>query len=69
MKRKIELTHEQIDLLINCLWMASSDYNKQFEEMNIKFPQEERETKQYWFNKSNKIYDLAQDIKNGEFDV
>jgi len=68
MKRTFEFTQEQVDLIINCLYMASSDYNKQFEAMNIKFPHEEKETKLYWFNKSNFVWDLAQDIKNGKFD-
>lgn len=67
--RTIKLSHNDIDLLINSLLIASGEYQKQFEELCKRFPNEERETNKYWFEKGNKIYDLASDIKDGKLDV
>lgn len=66
--RHIQLTHDQIDLLVNSLFIASAEYQAQFAEQAAKFPADQ-EAGQYWFNKANKIYDLATDIKNGKLDV
>ena len=68
-KRQIELTHEQLDLLVSCLFIASSEYSKQFTEMCNKFPNDDKETKMYWHNKSGIVYDLAADIKDGKLDI
>ena len=67
--RTIKLTHEQIDLLVNSLLIASGEYQKQFDELCRRFSSEGKETKIYWFEKGCKIYDLASDIKDGKLDV
>lgn len=67
-QRALALTHEEIDLLVNCLLIASAEYSKQFEEMCKRFPAEEKETKIYWHEKAGKIWDLANDIKDGQKD-
>ena len=66
--RTIQLTHEEIDLLVNSLFIASSVYQEQFKDIATKF-KSEIDKGQYWMDKSNLIYDLASDIKNGEKDV
>lgn len=66
--RTIKLTHEQIELLVNSLFIASAEYQAQFAEQAAKFPAD-NEAGKYWFDKGNKIYDLATDIKNGKLDV
>lgn len=69
MKRTFELTHEQIDLLVSCLYIASSEYEKQHTELIKKFGVKEKEPSKYWFDKSTRISDLAESIKSGEYDV
>jgi len=66
--RTIKLTHEQINLLVNSLMVASTVYHYQHKEQAAKFP-DDKEARKYWFEKGNNIYDLAANIKNGEFDV
>lgn len=66
-KRTIELTHEQIDLLVNSLLIAANSYYDQFDLMK-NFKCEPNEVRLYWYDKGNKISDLASDIKNGNFD-
>lgn len=67
--RTIQLTHEQIDHLINGLQITASVYQEEFERICNDFPAEEKETKFYWFNKGNMFYDLSTDIKDGKLDV
>jgi hypothetical protein len=67
--RTLQLSHEQIDLLISCLYIASSEYEKQHLELIKKFGVKEKDQAKYWFDKSTKIQDLADDIKNGEYDI
>lgn len=69
MKRTFELTHEQVDLLISCLYIASSEYEKQHTELIKRFGVKEKDHAKYWFDKSTKIHDLAEDIKNGSYDA
>lgn len=69
MKRTFELPHEEVDLLISCLYIASSEYEKQHSELIQRFGVKEKEPAKYWFDKANKIHDLAEDIKNGNYDV
>lgn len=66
--RQIKLSHDDIDLLVNSLFIAANQYQKEFEELCKKFPNEKKETNIYWFDKGNKIYDLATDIKAGKLD-
>lgn len=66
--RTIQLTHDELDLLLNSLLIASSVYQEQFKELCIKFPNE-REKGQYWYDKSILIYDLSHSILEGEKDV
>lgn len=66
--RTIKLTHDEMSLLINSLFIASSVYQEQYKELCIKFPNE-RNQGQYWYDKSNEIYDLATDINNSLKDI
>lgn len=69
MKTKtIELTDENLDLLVNSLFIASNEYQKEFECIAKKFPSD-RHLGFYWGEKSNIIYDLAMDIKDGKYDI
>lgn len=68
-KRTLQLTHEQIDRVISSLYMTSGEYAREFKTLCERFPDEEKETKIYWHNKSGEFYDLADGIKNSEFDV
>ena len=70
MKRTIELTHEQLDLLVNSLFVASSQYQNEFKAICERYKEDEaREAGKYWADKSNLIYDLANDILEGRMDV
>lgn len=66
--KTIKLTDENIDLLVNSLFIASNTYQEEFERIVTKFPQS-RNVGNYWAAKSNLIYNLAQDIKDGKFDI
>ena len=66
---KIGLTADELDLIINCLLIASSEYNNEFERVKNKFDSENNEHTLYWFNKSKLIYDLAHDIKHGKLNA
>lgn len=67
-KRTIELTHEQLDHLVNGLLIVSGEYGRQYETLCQKFSVDKEQIK-YWYDKSNMFYDLANDIKDGNFDV
>ena len=69
MVRTIKLTHDEIDLVINCLLIASSQYDKQYHDLLTRFPSKDNQQAQYWFNKSATIDSLAEDIKNGKYDI
>ena len=66
--RTIKLSHDDIELLINSLFIAAGEYMAQFRAMLAKFP-DDKDAGKYWIDKANAIDDLACKIRNGEFDV
>lgn len=66
--RCFTFSHEQIDFIASALYMASGEYARQFEQVCKRFP-DEIERNKYWHEKSGTFWDLAEDIKNGHFDI
>ena len=65
MNRTVTLTEEQYQTLLLSLNVANLAYAQAHTEMKEKFPDEDVS---YMLERSNEIYDLAEDLKGGKLD-
>jgi hypothetical protein len=75
-KRTLQITHDNVEVIVNALEIAGDQYFDKYEKMiksandaNNPAAKVEKNTAEHYLTISNSFFDTAGDIENGKFDV